>query len=64
MVTAAQEDMKRPPRDAAVVVRLSASEKARLEAYAVRRDLRVGQAARHFINEALAEGSDGGDGRP
>ncbi len=59
MITETREAAKRSPRDAAIVVRLSTAEKDRLEEYALRKDLRVGQAARHFINQQLATLDDG-----
>ncbi len=44
---------KGPVRDESVLVRLTKTEQARLQEYALRRDLRCGQAARQFINERL-----------
>jgi len=44
---------KAPERSEVVTVRLSRSEKDRLQEFAIARDLRVGQALRQFVNERL-----------
>ncbi len=53
-VTDTQESrFKGPTRDAAVLIRLTREERARLQAFALREDLRAGQLARRILNKAL-----------
>jgi len=43
--------VKPPPRESGLTVRLSEDERKRLEAYAVRHDLRLGQVLRRLVRE-------------
>lgn len=45
--------LKPPERPIAVTVRLSSEEIHRLEVFARREDLRLGQAVRRLVNEAM-----------
>ncbi len=55
MVPESPERLRPPPRPVAVTLRLSLAELARLETFAQREDLRLGQAARRIVNAALSE---------
>jgi len=48
-----QERFGGPVRDAPILIRLTKEERERLQAYALREDLRAGQAARRILNAAL-----------
>jgi len=59
-----RERFRGPVRDAPLLIRLTRQERERLQAFALREDLRAGQAARRFINAALdIEGDGPRDGR-
>ncbi len=59
MVTESPERLRPPDRPVAVTLRLSLTELARLETFARREDLRLGQAARRIVNAALDTEADG-----
>jgi len=48
-----QERFRGPVRDAPILIRLTKEERERLQTYALREDLRAGQAARRIINQHL-----------
>jgi len=58
MVTESPERLRPPDRPVAVTLRLSLTELARLETFARREDLRLGQAARRIVNAALDTEAD------
>lgn len=58
MATEVTERLRPPERPVAVTLRLSLAELARLETFARREDLRLGQAARRIVNAALGTPGD------